>query len=180
MPGYRGTYSDDFVRQLVDKIVLLEGRVRELEKPTATQKARVVLRLGQAEVELDAAEARITSNELYIQDIWIVDANQTARIGGVESRATSLELYTQGLWAVDAAHDARISAAQSTANGAASAAATAQATANAAQAKADQAQSTASSANGKANGLYRDLVRLYQELHQKGYVTGPPPSDPSL
>ena len=118
MPGYRGTYSDDFVRQLVDKIVLLEGRVRELEKPTATQKARVVLRLGQAEVELDAAEARITSNELYIQDIWIVDADQTARIGGVESRATSLELYTQGLRAVDAAHDARISAAQATANNA--------------------------------------------------------------
>ena len=175
MPGYRGTYSADFVRQLVDKIGQLEGRVRELEKPTATQKARVVLRLGQAEVELDAVEVRMGDAESYIQDIWIVDANQTARIGGVESRATSLELYVQGLWSVDAAHDARISAAQSTASGAASAAATAQAAAGAAQGTAGSAQSTANTAAYNTRLLADHATALRNYMVQQGMNPPPPP-----
>lgn len=118
MPGYRGTHSDDFVRQLVAKIGQLEDRVRELEKPTAAQKARVVLRLGQAEVELDAVEVRMGDAESYIQGIWDTNEAQSERIGGLEGRAASMELYVQGIWAKDAAQDGAIAQAQATANNA--------------------------------------------------------------
>ena len=118
MPGYRGTYSDDFVRQLVDKIVLLEDRVRELEKPTATQKARVVLRLGQAEIDLRAVEVRMGDTEQYVLDLRAVDDILRGQIGELERRAGVNDQYILGIWAKDAAQDGAIAQAQATANSA--------------------------------------------------------------
>ena len=201
MPGYTGQRPDDFVERLAVELRAIDRQLGELQKPSATQKANAVARLAEAEAalvtagqqiaeaaalitglradlavqrqwntsqdsDLRSAKSRLDSQDAWndsqdanIRDIWTKNSQQDSRLDSQDAWNNSQDADMRGVWAKDAAQDGAIGAARSVA---------------------DDAAAKASTANAKANSVYRDLVRLWQELYQKSVVVNPPPSaDPT-
>ena len=174
MPGYRNVADGaDFIASMADSLVEIHRQLGELQKPSATQKANAVARLAEAEAALVTAGQQIAEaaarlaaaeGELAIQRQW--NTSQDSDLRSAKSRLDTQDAWNdsqdadmRGVWAKDAAQDGAIGAARSVA---------------------DDAAAKASTANAKANSVYRDLVRLWQELYQKSVVVNPPPSaDPT-
>ena len=108
MPGYNRPPHDDVVGRLAAQLAQIERELRALQEPTATQKERVVERMGQAEQRITNVEGRTTSLEVYVQGLWAVDQGHDAQLDALEGRAASLETYVQGIWATNDAQNSRM------------------------------------------------------------------------
>ena len=162
-----------FEQWIADQLTRIDERLADLERPDATQRYDLVTRARLLE-EANAAQGDL------IDELWQWGNGQDQMIRVLQTQMADeqtksarfrTELDSQGawnngqdadmrgVWAKDAAQDGAIGAARSVA---------------------DDAAAKASTANAKANSVYRDLVRLWQELYQKSVVVNPPPSaDPT-
>lgn len=182
MSGYNGQYSHTFFAQLREKFALLEADVRELQKPSGTQKANVVRRLAETVSQLQDTMTRMGAAEARLAAVEQTNANQdftlNAHAGWIQdgwNAAAAAQSTANG--AVSLANGA-----QATANGAVTLANNAQATANAAQTAAGAAQGTAGSAQSTANTaaynarvLADHATALRNYMVQQGMNPPPPP-----
>ena len=128
MPGYTDSYREgNLVANLADQLAGIERQLRELQKPTGSQKAGAVARLIEAEQALtiaradldDAAaavtalQARATSLEGYVQGIWATNEAQATQLAGLDGRTLSLEGYVSEIWTKDNAQDGRLDGVES-------------------------------------------------------------------
>ena len=165
MPGYTADRPDDFLGRLAAELGDVRRQLRELQKPSATQKANAVARLIEAEQALSLAQQALSqaqqaiadhaawnnSQDTDIRGIWATDAAQNSRLDGHDGDISTLQGWNnsqdtdiRGIRAKDSAQDSAISTARSVADDAWS-------RANSAQARADSAYSKAENFENWAN-----------------------------
>ena len=130
MPGYTADRPDDFLGRLAAELGDVRRQLRELQKPSATQKANAVARLIEAEQALSLAQQALSQAQQAIADHAAWNNSQDTDIRGIRAK--------------DSAQDSAISTARSVADDAWS-------RANSAQARADSAYSKAENFENWAN-----------------------------
>ena len=166
MPGYTDSYREgNLVANLADQLADIKRQLRELQKPTGSQKAGAVARLIEAEQALSLAQQALSqaqqaiadhaawnnSQDADIRGIRATDAAQNSRLDGHDGDISTLRGWNnsqdadiRGIRAKDSAQDSAISTARSVADDAWS-------RANSAQARADSAYSKAENFENYAN-----------------------------